>query len=183
MFIRSIPTYVTARTALLADSEKLARCGSFRIYMEERAVIRFFMLKGLKTRVTHAKLESVYDPEVLALPTMKKWQGLPPQGRTDLFDSPKSGRPLTNDRAGAIGPMLEERPFSSCKVPCPPSGSESEVLAAPSQQPWLEKIPSSLGAVYLIGQPGKHRRIIFEAPSDGPDGTEGEWPSTDHHWE
>jgi hypothetical protein len=36
-------------------------------------VNRFFTLKGLKARAIHTELESVYGPEALALPTMKRW--------------------------------------------------------------------------------------------------------------
>jgi hypothetical protein len=66
----------------------------------------------------HIELESVYAPEALVRPTVKKWQRRFHQGRPDLFDSPSSGRLLTNNRARAIHFMLEEKPFSSCKVLC-----------------------------------------------------------------
>jgi hypothetical protein len=35
-----------------------------------------------------------------------------------MFDDPRSGRPLANDLAGAIGSLFEVRPLSSCKVLC-----------------------------------------------------------------
>jgi hypothetical protein len=88
------------------------------MYMEQRVVIRFFTLKELKARAIHTKLESVYGPETLALLTLKKWWRDCHRGRTDLFDDRWFGRPLTNDDAGAIGSMLEEKLFSSCKVLC-----------------------------------------------------------------
>jgi hypothetical protein len=40
--------------------------------MEQRAVIRFFTLKGLKAKAIHTELESVYGGESLALLTVKK---------------------------------------------------------------------------------------------------------------
>jgi hypothetical protein len=40
--------------------------------MEQRAVIRFFTLRGLKAKAIHTELDSVYGPEALALPTLKK---------------------------------------------------------------------------------------------------------------
>jgi hypothetical protein len=86
--------------------------------MEQRAIIRFFTLKGLKARATHTEFELVYDPEALALPTGNKWRTGIHQGRTDLFNDSRSGKCLTNDLAGAIGFMLQERPFGSCKVLC-----------------------------------------------------------------
>jgi hypothetical protein len=41
--------------------------------MEQPVVVRFFTLKGRKARVIHTELESLYGPEVLALPTEKSW--------------------------------------------------------------------------------------------------------------
>jgi hypothetical protein len=81
-------------------------------------VIRFLTLKGLKACVIRTEHESVYGPEVLARPTVRKWWTRFHQKRTDLFNHPRSGRPLTNDLAGTIGCVLEEKLFSSCKMPC-----------------------------------------------------------------
>jgi hypothetical protein len=41
--------------------------------MEQRAVINFFTLKGLKAKTIHTELDSGDRPEALTLPTMKKW--------------------------------------------------------------------------------------------------------------
>jgi hypothetical protein len=84
--------------------------------MEQRPVIRFFTLKRLKARAIHTELESVYDPETRAPLIMEQWWRDFHQGRTDLYNVSRFGKPLTNDPVGAIGPMLKERPFSSCKV-------------------------------------------------------------------
>jgi hypothetical protein len=46
---------------------------SLRIYAEQRAMIRFFRLKGLKARAIHMEFELVYVPGRLALPTVRKW--------------------------------------------------------------------------------------------------------------
>jgi hypothetical protein len=81
--------------------------------MEQREVIFFFTLKGMKARAIHTEPESGYGPEVLALPTLKRWRRRFHQGRTDLFDDPRSGRLLTNDLAGVIDFMLEEKQFRS----------------------------------------------------------------------
>jgi transposase len=84
----------------------------------ERAAIHFFTLKELKAREIDTELESVHGPEALTLSTVKKWLRRFHQGRTDPFDDLTSGTPLRNDLVGAIGSMLEERPFSSFKVLC-----------------------------------------------------------------
>jgi hypothetical protein len=86
--------------------------------MEYPAVICFSMLNELKTRAIHTELESVDAPEAFTLPTVKKWRRYFHQKRTDLFDDPMSGRPLTNDVTDTIGSVLQERPFSSCEVLC-----------------------------------------------------------------
>jgi hypothetical protein len=83
--------------------------------MEQRAVIRFFTLKGLKAKEIRAGLESAYGPEALALSTVKKWRKCFQEGRTDLIDD---RRPVTPDLAEAIQSMLAERPFLWCKVLC-----------------------------------------------------------------
>jgi hypothetical protein len=86
--------------------------------MEQQVGIHFLTLNGLETGAVHIELESVHGPEALARPTVKKWQRRFHQGRTDLFNDSRSGRPLTNDLAGAMGSMVEERLFSSCKMMC-----------------------------------------------------------------
>jgi transposase len=86
--------------------------------MEQRAVVRFYTLKGVKSKKICMKLTAVYGTESLALATVKKWRLRFSQGRRDLFDDPRSGRPLTHDLSQAISSMLEERPFSSCKMLC-----------------------------------------------------------------
>jgi transposase len=86
--------------------------------MGQKAVIRFFTLKGLKAKEIRAELESVYGPEALALSTVKKWRKRFQEGRTDLIDDRGPGRPVTHDLAEAIQSMLAERPFLSCKVLC-----------------------------------------------------------------
>jgi transposase len=87
--------------------------------MEQKAVIRFVTLKGLKTKEIRAELESVYGPEALALSTVKKWRKRFQKGRTDLIDDRRPGRPVTDDLAEAIQLMLAGRPFLSCEVLCP----------------------------------------------------------------
>jgi hypothetical protein len=53
--------------------------------------------------------------------------------------------------------------------------------ADPSQQARLEKIPFSLSAAYPIDQLEERNCVVFEAPSDGPEETEGERFSTNSH--
>jgi hypothetical protein len=84
--------------------------------MEQRAVIRFFTLKGLHGQAIDAELEHVYHTDAFALPTVKKWRRRFAQGTTSLCDDPRSGRTLTTDLAAAIASLLKEKPFISWKV-------------------------------------------------------------------
>jgi hypothetical protein len=58
------------------------------------------------------------EQDALALSTVKKWHKHFREVRRDLFDDPRSGRPLTHDLGEIIHSVLEERPFTSCKVLC-----------------------------------------------------------------
>jgi hypothetical protein len=51
-------------------------------------VIYFLTFKWLNAGVIRIELQSVYDPEVLARATVKKWRRCFHQRRTDLFDDP-----------------------------------------------------------------------------------------------
>jgi hypothetical protein len=86
--------------------------------MEQRAVIRFFTLKGLKAKEIRTELESVNGREALARSTVKKWRKRVQEGRTDLINDRRPGRPVTHDPVEAIQSMFTERAFLSCKVLC-----------------------------------------------------------------
>jgi transposase len=86
--------------------------------MEQRAVVRFVTLKSLSLKDIYTELESVYMDQALCLHTVYKWHERFMQGRTELFDDPRSGRPLQNDLADAFCAMIQEFPFTSCKFLC-----------------------------------------------------------------
>jgi transposase len=86
--------------------------------MEQRAVVRFFTLKGMSPKYIHTELESVYMDEALCLCTVSKWHKRFMQGRTEPFDDPRSSRPLQNDRADALHAMIQEFPVTLCKRLC-----------------------------------------------------------------
>jgi transposase len=84
--------------------------------MEQRAGGRFLLLKALNPPLIHSEPESIYHQHALALPTVCKWLARFRDGRTELSDDSRSGRPRKSDLAGPISSMLKERPFSSCKL-------------------------------------------------------------------
>jgi hypothetical protein len=81
--------------------------------MEHRVVGRFLRLKGLNPPLIHSDPESIYHQDALALPTVCKWRARFRDGRTELSDDSRSGRPRKSDLAPPISSMLKECPFSS----------------------------------------------------------------------
>jgi hypothetical protein len=88
------------------------------------------MLKRLKARAIRTEPESVDGPEAFALPTMKKWRRHFHQSRTDLFDDPMFGRPLTND---IIGTTYNTQFLTDAVMP-----SLIEILRSPTRIKTLE---------------------------------------------
>jgi hypothetical protein len=86
--------------------------------MEQRAVVRFFILKGLSPRDIHTEFKSVYGDEALCFRAVYKWHKHFMQWKMKLFDNPRSGRPLQNHLADALLAMIQEFPFTSCKRLC-----------------------------------------------------------------
>jgi hypothetical protein len=58
----------------------------------------------------------VYHEDALAVLTIYKWHVRFRDGRTELSDDPRSGRPRKSDSAETIFSMLKERPFLSHKL-------------------------------------------------------------------
>jgi transposase len=84
--------------------------------MEQRAALRFLTLRRLNPQQIRSELESVYPEHAFALPTIYKWHARFRDGRTELSDDPRFGRPQRSDLSEAVSSMLEERPFLSCKL-------------------------------------------------------------------
>ena len=85
---------------------------------EIRAVIRFFTLKGLKSKAILAELEEVYGDSVCSITMVKKWRKRFKEGRSDIDDDSRSGRPPRMELAETVSSLLEEYPFMSCKAIC-----------------------------------------------------------------
>jgi len=86
------------------------------IEMEIRAVIRYLTLKGMSSDSIHTELKDVYGADVCSLPMVKKWRKRFREGRTDLGDDPRSGRPRNDDVITVVSNLLQEQPFVSCKA-------------------------------------------------------------------
>jgi transposase len=86
--------------------------------MEQRAVVHFLTVKGLKAKEIEMELTSIYEDEALQISALKKWWTRFLQGRTELGDNPRLGRPTNPDLTEAMIELIRERPFLSTKIVC-----------------------------------------------------------------
>ena len=64
---------------------------------EVRSVIRFLYLEKNSPIEIHRRLEAVYGPDVMTVQHVRKWCRLYKEGREELRDLPRSGRPSVID--------------------------------------------------------------------------------------
>jgi transposase len=64
---------------------------------EQRAVIRVLTVNGLRAKEKEMELASMYGYDALQISAVKKWRTRFVQGRTELGDDPRSGRPANSD--------------------------------------------------------------------------------------
>jgi hypothetical protein len=146
-------------------------------------VIHFFTLKGLKATAIHTELESVSGQKEFAVLTVKKGPRGFHQGKKGLFDSLRWERPLANDLTGAIGLLLEERLFSSCKVLCRHFWVEKAICLRilHNKLGLKSSIFSKCRMPYRSTRRAKVCPIRNSFPSDGIDETNSEQLSKDYH--
>jgi hypothetical protein len=65
-----------------------------------------FDLPGLKAKEIETELTSVYGDEALQSSAVKKWRTRFLQGRTELGDSPRSGRAVNSDLTQVIAELI-----------------------------------------------------------------------------
>jgi hypothetical protein len=113
---------------------------SFWIYMEQRAVIYFFMFKGQKSMVIYTEFELVYHLEVLALLTVEKWRRRFHQGRRGLFDDLRSGRHVTSDTSGRVALCLKKGRLVHARCFVATSGLERRGACGSFMACWFEEL-------------------------------------------
>ena len=60
---------------------------------EVRGVIRFLQVENVRTSEIHRRLVAVYDEHVMNATSVRKWCTMFRNGRTDVQDTERSGRP------------------------------------------------------------------------------------------
>ncbi|XKL61109.1 hypothetical protein PGB90_008166 [Kerria lacca] len=77
---------------------------------EIRAIIRFYTFKGRSATCIHQKLVSVYGDSVFSVEKVRKWVRLFREGRENVLDEPRSGRPsdtINEDSISAVRAIIE----------------------------------------------------------------------------
>jgi hypothetical protein len=92
-------------------------CTSRRLMevVEQRIVLKFLFLKGLRYKLAHAEFSSIIGEQVYSLSQMTRWICRFKDGDLSWGDEDRSGRPLS-DLPDGICRYLEKFPFTSAKV-------------------------------------------------------------------
>ena len=83
--------------------------------IEFRAVIHFLYLRNESNKDIHQKINETYGENSIGLSTVKKWTKLFRQGKADLVDEIRPGRPRKKDLIVKISDLIMKNPSSSCK--------------------------------------------------------------------
>jgi hypothetical protein len=86
--------------------------------LEQRAVIRYLILKNLSVTEIATELQRVYGTDALKYSTVSKRRLCFQDGSNDPFDLARSGRPSRSDLAALIQSLLQQFPFIACKALC-----------------------------------------------------------------
>jgi len=95
-----------------------------------RGVIRFLQAENVRPSEIHRRLVAVYDEHVMNAASVRKWCTIFRNGRTDVHDAERSGRPseitdalkqkvnriIRENRHFAVSEVYEKYPEVSCTV-------------------------------------------------------------------
>lgn len=83
---------------------------------KQRAVIEFLRLEGESGDNIHSRLVKVYQEDAYSRSAVFEWVREVDQGRSDLNDCPRSGRPRDLHITTQITTLLLEHPFHSTRT-------------------------------------------------------------------
>jgi histone-lysine N-methyltransferase SETMAR len=84
-------------------------------HVEQRIVLKFLFLKGLRYRAAHTELSSVLGEQAYSLSQSKRWIHRFKDGDLSCEDEDRSGRPLS-DLSDGIRRHLDKYPFTSAQL-------------------------------------------------------------------
>jgi transposase len=83
--------------------------------LQQRSVIRYYVLRKKYNKEIHTKLSLGYDKDPLCQRTVDTWVARFRSGRTSVEDDGRSGRPSRDDFSAAISGHLERNSHASCR--------------------------------------------------------------------
>jgi hypothetical protein len=83
--------------------------------VEQRVIIKFLRLKGMKLVDIHNELTEVFGEETYALPRVKYWIHQLKTGRKIMTDDVRPGRPSIDHIDALVLKQLIETPFASVR--------------------------------------------------------------------
>ncbi len=83
--------------------------------VEFRAVVHYYWLLGKGPTEIHDQMVQAYNGAAPTLSFVKKWIVMFKNGRTELNDLPRSGRPINEDYIDKVKQYIEDYPFSSAQ--------------------------------------------------------------------
>ena len=127
--------------------------------LEIRSVIHYCYLRKMDPLAAETEMKPVYGQQICHLRTIQNLYKRFDEGRKELSDMPRSGRPVDNSILDSIIELLEEEPFISAK-------RMSEVLEVPKST-LLLKLHNELGFVkvnlrwvpHLLTEENKQQRV------------------------
>ncbi|GFX15391.1 HTH_48 domain-containing protein [Trichonephila clavipes] len=77
---------------------------------EIRWVIRFLTAKNVSAAEIHTQISDVYGPNAMSSSKVRKWVRASKDGRENVHDEPRSGRPsvITDDLVNAVDEKIRE---------------------------------------------------------------------------
>ena len=81
-----------------------------------RCVIWFCQKLGKSISQTKADLDAVYGSASPSLPTVSLWWHRAAEGRVDVGDNPRVGRPKDHENVDTIASYLQDQPFASLRA-------------------------------------------------------------------
>lgn len=128
---------------------------------EIRAVIHYCYLRGLSPTDAETEMKHAYGPQMCHPKTIRNWYSNFENGRKELSDLPRSGRPTNNSKINDILELLDEEPFISAR-------RMSEVLDIPKTT-LLRKLHDELDYIkvnlrwvpHFLSNENKHERVEY----------------------
>ena len=82
----------------------------YRFYIKTRTLL------GVKASEIHEELTEAYGSQAVSYPTIRRWSKAVEEGKMEIEDQPRSGRPVTEitpDNIDLVQRVLEEDPHST----------------------------------------------------------------------